>query len=140
MENIINDLRLNGQKITPARQEIISIISRSSGPISALDVLKLLSKKNIKVNKTTVYRELDFLLQQNIIQSVHFNDRTARYELRDLPHHHHLICTSCRRIEEIQVDHSLHEVEKRLEKRTKFKIDRHSLEFFGLCYECEKKS
>jgi len=47
------------------------------------------------------------------------------------------MCENCGKIEDIP-DTTLPSFEKEIAKRHKFLVKRHSLEFFGLCDECQK--
>ena len=129
---MIERVKLN-YRITPARKKIIEIFSDKTNPLSAQKVSLLLTNKNIEVNKTTIYRELDFLLKNGFITELHINSGKKFYESSKLKHHHHLICNHCGVIEDITLKRDLAGEEKRLELEKRFKISNHSLEFFGLC-------
>lgn len=134
---IITKLKNEGHRITPIRTRILEILGGSGQPISAPDLLESVNSSNEGVNKTTIYRELDFLQSKDLISEVEFGDGKKRYELND-GHHHHLICLNCKKIEDIDLKTDLSEEEKNIEKKTGFKIQIHSLEFFGLCKSCQK--
>ncbi len=136
VNGIISKLKSDGFRITPARIKIVDILTKASEPVSAIDLLEVFSNSEKSVNKTTVYRELDFLMEQKLIQSVEFGDGKKRYEL-NLSHHHHLICLNCKKVEDVDLKLDLKNEEKRIEKETGFKIDSHSLEFFGFCKKCQ---
>ncbi|HMR01620.1 MAG TPA: transcriptional repressor, partial [Candidatus Gracilibacteria bacterium] len=87
-------------------------------------------------NKTTIYREVYFLLEQNILVEIDFGDRKKRYESASSEHHHHIICLKCSKVQDIQLESDLSEDQKKIEQETNFKITNHSLEFFGLCNTC----
>lgn len=89
-------------------------------------------------NKTTVYRELDYLRSHNVIQEIDLGELKKRYELAG-HHHHHLVCTGCESVEEVHLDDHLKEHESRILQEKKFKVTRHMLEFFGICGACQKK-
>lgn len=108
---------------------VFDLISKSSLPV---DASYLIDK--LKVNKTTVYRQIDKLVSEERIVEVDFGDGKKRYELTNLNHHHHLVCKNCGKIKDIELDESL--ILKELAKRTDFKIESHSLEFFGHCLKC----
>lgn len=133
-DKIINQLRQDNQKITKIRQAIINFVLKQKIPVSALTIQTDLFDGNI--NKTTIYRQLEFLKIQKIVQEIEFGDGKKRYEiLKD--HHHHLICTNCKKIEEIALENHLEQEEKRIQKLTNFKNIQHNLEFFGLCRQCQ---
>lgn len=134
--HIIGKLKEKGSRITKTRKAICEIISNSKKPISAACISELLLEKSISVNKTTVYRELAFLLDKGFILQVFIDPKRLFYESTYLPHHHHFVCQDCGQLEDVYLDNELKEVEKKLEQKNKAKIKHHSLEFFGLCKNC----
>ncbi len=108
---------------------VLYLISGSNLPIDANYLIE-----KLKVNKTTVYRQIDKLLQENKIIEVELGDGKKRYELKDLKHHHHLVCKKCGNIDDIEIDEKM--ILGSLSKKTSFKIESHSLEFFGTCVNC----
>ena len=115
------------------REAILSSLKKNEKPLSYFDIQKALEKKKIKANKTTIYREFNFLKNEDIISEV-------QYELASRDHHHHIICTECNSIKDFTSDDS----EKIINKITKnvpgfAKITNHSFELFGLCKSCAKK-
>jgi Fe2+ or Zn2+ uptake regulation protein len=112
---------------TKARKAIIKIFEDSPLPLTAQEVNKIIS-----VNKTTIYRELDFLVKQNLLTQINFGDGLTRFEkIKD--HHHHLICDKCGKVEEVVLDES---ILFQPANKVNFTVTRHSLEFFGQCGNC----
>ena len=141
-ENVfIAKLLAQGERITPVRRALIAVLSKTQEPQTQQELLRQLKKKGFKVNKTTVYRQLEALEKNGIIFAVHFTDRNKRYELMDENgHHHHLVCLKCGCIEDAILMSDLKQQEKTILKKHKFKVLRHTLEFFGICGRCGKKS
>jgi Fur family ferric uptake transcriptional regulator len=133
---IISSLREKGFKITKVRSGIVEKFINAAIPLSAKDLLSEFHQEGLKINKTTVYRELDFLLSENIIKEIEFGEGQKRYELEDFKHHHHLICLNCRKVEDIELKTDLQKEEARFLKQNDFKVINHSLEFFGYCKDC----
>jgi Fe2+ or Zn2+ uptake regulation protein len=113
----------------------VKIFAGSRAPLSVPGVLAS-HKELTKVNKTTLYREVDFLTRQNILTVVTLGDGKARYELVDQTHHHHLVCEDCGRISDVELTEDLESEERRIKKEYAFTVRRHSLEFFGQCSDC----
>lgn len=130
--NNLQDLKSKGFRITKARAEILELLEKSNVPVSADEIVQ-----NLGVNKSTVYRELDFLKSQDLITDIRLEDSKNMYESKSKNHHHHLYCIKCKKIEEVDMDKDLDSFEKKLEKDTKFKIKKHTLEFFGTCLNCQ---
>ncbi len=134
---IIDRLQADGQRMTVVRRAIIRAFTKSSAPLTALGMLGELKKGKAEANKTTVYRELKFLADKRIIRALQFDERNRRYELIPTDHRHHLICTACKKIDDVILDHDLDHVELSVGQKKGFKVQRHALEFYGVCGECQ---
>ncbi len=122
-------------KKTPARTAITEFLSKSYSPVDVLAVISFLRSKHLNTNKVTVYRTMDFLLKNQVIDKVEFGEGKFRYEIKKT-HHHHLICTNCRRIEDVKADF-VSNLEDKIREKNGFLVKSHSLEFFGLCKNCQ---
>lgn len=129
---ILSSLKSKGLRTSKTRQKMLNIFSSARGPI---DANVLLNK--LPVNKTTIYREITTLTQEGILTEIDFGDGRKRYELASLSHHHHLICTKCKTVEEYSVETDLSAEEKRIQKQYAFTVQKHALEFFGICKRCQ---
>lgn len=132
-------LQENKKRMTVARKAILNILFEAKGPLSVPEILKLLLKNKIAINKTTAYREVEFLLGHGIVEKVSLQTKEIFYEIKSI-HHHHLICENCQRVEEIEVkdvEKELYEFEKKLSKQKRFLSISHSLQFFGMCSRCK---
>lgn len=140
MKSKLLDLRAHGYRITPARKAMAEIISQQSQPQTAVQIIQQLNSKGLEINKSTVYRELTFFVENGLVKELLFTTGETYYESALLDHHHHLICQQCQNIEEIkceEVEPSLKLLNKRVEKEKQFIIQQHQLEFFGYCADCQ---
>lgn len=138
VEVLIDKLRGDGARITKGRQAILEVLLTTSKPVSINDIEENLKKRKASVNRTTVYREIAFLLEKRLIREVDLLDGSKRFErISEGDHHHHLICTECRSVQCVSIPGDLHEVEQKLSKKWDFDIQHHQLEFFGLCRGCK---
>ncbi len=128
------DLKKTGFKLTAPRREILNALS-SSNPVSAGEMAEILKQKGFDVDLVTVYRTLELFGDLGMVRKIQFEDKIARFELvsRD-EHHHHLVCIKCGVVEDVEVNEE--SLVAKIEKKSNFKIQRHSLEFFGLCRNC----
>jgi len=136
-EAVLQKLRSGGFRLTRARRSIIRIFLDSGAPLSAAEVMALLLKVNVKVNKTTVYREIDFLMSQDMLLELHLGDGRKRYEIIKDDHHHHLFCVNCSGVECVELERCLEAEEKRISEEKNFRTIKHSLKFHGLCVKCQ---
>ena len=136
-DELIQEIRAGGHRITDTRRSLVELFYEHQKPHTPDEVRRFLSQRGINVNKTTIYRELDFLEQEGVISPVYFGDRSVRYELTHRRHHHHVVCISCGRVVDVALSHGLDKVQQQIERQTEFTITNHALEFFGLCNKCQ---
>ncbi len=88
---------------------------------------------------TTVYRALDALVSQGLVQAVELGDGEKRYELiKPGEHHHHLICSSCK--DSVHLDQCLiKDLDTLIKSKYGFQVSSHLLEIFGTCKKCSEK-
>ncbi len=134
--SLIATLRSQGHRMTAAREALLRILEGSDRPLSVEELRLLLDQMRLRVNKTTIYRELVFLKSQHVLREIELGDERKRYELvSDKAHHHHMVCDNCKSIEDVVVDEAL---ERRLMPQPRsFRVNNHLLEFFGLCEQCQ---
>lgn len=135
-ERILHDLKKAGHRLTRIRKAIVETLSESEAPLSAFDLKSRLNGKAIEANKTTVYREAAFLAKFGVLHEIQFGDGKTRYRICPVDHHHHTICLRCSRVQDVQMKNDLESYEKRLGRGRKFKVLYHTLEFFGVCGDC----
>ena len=135
-ESFFEKVRQAGGRVTLTRREIIDFFCRKECLLTAADVEKYLNKKNIFADRSTIYREIVFLLNSKIIKQVNLGTDKKYYEII-CDHHHHLICTLCHKITEVRLGDCLKKQENNLLKQKKFKVTGHILEFYGLCHKCK---
>jgi len=133
----LSSLQDKGHKITNIRKEMVSIFSQAEKPLSAGDMQKALKTADVSVNKTTIYRELQFLVREGYLTEVYIRPQEISYEPVSLIHHHHLICEVCGRIESI-TNCLANDLNEDVLKKKGFKINKHSLEFYGICSNCPR--
>lgn len=122
-------------RLTKVREALAEIFCQTERPLTVPEILVKLEQSNLRPNKTTVYRELEILIKNEILKEVYFNDDKKRYEL-DRDHHHHLVCKQCGEVIEIECDHSFELQVEAVAKKNNFVIETESLEFFGQCKNC----
>ena len=82
---------------TPIREVVVKVITVSCHPLSASEILKSV-RRQISINKVTLYRILDLLVEKGVIRKLTSGDRAFRYGIigkRDHTDHAHFVCTEC---------------------------------------------
>lgn len=130
-------LRQRSRRITGPRESILRVLQQHPHPLTNKEIHGLLASGECDL--ATVYRSLHLLEDMGLVKRYDFGDGVARFEIaRDAQgaHHHHLICTRCSSIVEIDVCLAA-EWEQRIARESGFQRVTHKLEFFGLCPRCQ---
>ena len=123
-------------KNTPARAAISNFLMNSPSPLDAEQVINFLKTKKLNINRVTVYRNLNSLFDNGFLERLDFGEGKFRYEFKK-NHHHHLICTSCGKITDFEGEY-ISDLENKIRDKANFLVKNHTLEFFGICKNCQK--
>ena len=125
-----------GYRMTPQRQMILSAIQDSDTHISAEEIYAQVAKQYPQVNISTVYRTLELLKHLGLVTETDLGDGMVRYHCAEKGHHHHLVCTNCGAV--IDLDEAVvSPLEEILIKKYQFKPDLKHLAIFGRCENCQ---
>lgn len=120
---------------TAGRRAILEYISAAKSPVAVDEIITSISK--LRLDQATIYRIINILTQKGILRPINFQEGKIRYELASNPHHHHVVCTNCGAVQDVD-DCLRPTATATIEKATGFTIAAHALEFFGLCGNCQK--
>lgn len=134
------ELASEGFRMTELRIAILAIVEHQMKPFSIDEIRAELEKYHVPFHIASLYRELDVLTNASVLQPVYFHDHIKRYEWSYDRHHHHVVCVKCDAVADVDVRDDFSDEQRKIEKKTKFTILRHSLEFFGLCNACSSAS
>ena len=129
---------LTDRKVSITNPRIL-VLEELLGTKNPITVDELLSKLENKVAKSTLYRVLNDLKNINILNEFSTPDNQTVVELilEDHTHHHHLFCSDCGEIIDVEMakefENKLSKEVKRIEKEFNFIIEDHRLELFGKC-------
>lgn len=131
-------VRAEGQRYTAVRESLVAVLVRVGNPLTIADVLAACPG----VPQSSAYRNLAVLEQAGIVRRVITDEGFARYELAEdlTEHHHHLVCSSCGRVEDVTIpgalETSMDRTLDRLARRTGFAQVSHRLDLIGTCRDC----
>lgn len=128
-------LKAKGLKSTEARVALLKLFNKEQNPLDVISIVSSLKSSEVKADQATVYRILEVLTQKGLINRLEFGEGKYRYELQK-SHHHHLICQNCGEIEDTE-GNFIDQIEKEIRVKKGFLVKSHSLEFFGLCKNCQ---
>jgi Fe2+ or Zn2+ uptake regulation protein len=136
LNELLNKIKEIGGRITKTRITVLATMLSSDRPLSASEMVSVFKGQKIPINRTTVYRELSFLMKNGFIHEVRLLGKPSLFELAH-EHRHHLICIKCDAVKPVVLGKHLDSHEKKIMRHERFKITSHSLEFYGLCEKCQ---
>ena len=135
-KKIVPIFRGNGYKLTPQRQAVLDVIAGSRGHLTSAAVHQKVQQKFPGIGLVTVYRTLDILSELGVICKVGRTGNSLSYALASPGHHHHLVCSNCGVVTDFS-DCRLDRLQQRLTRKTGYEIEGHTLQFRGLCRQCQ---
>src|SRR5271165_4668615 len=128
-----------GIRMTGPRRAILSVIETATKHLDASQILRKARSMDASVDRSTVYRTLDLLKRQGLIDELdlmHLNGERHYYE-RKMGHDHiHMACLRCGKITEF-VSQTFDSLKKQLEGECRFHIVVSRLEVGGYCSGCQ---
>jgi Fur family ferric uptake transcriptional regulator len=131
------NLHKHGIRLTPQRRMILDVISHSCGHLTAEDIHKRILDNYPYMNISTVYRNLERLLNLHLITVTDMGGGKMCYELLTAARHHHLICHRCGATIELS-DDLVAGLRAEILRRHGFAAEIDHLALWGLCQTCRK--
>lgn len=128
-------LAAKGVRATRQRLEVLSELARERDDVTAQSLWRRLREHGSTTGLATVYRTLALLHERGVIDSLSHHGTEQCYRLCTDAHHHHLLCTKCHRVVEIEqcgIDGWVDEVSK----RHGFVATEHRVDIAGICAAC----
>ena len=118
------------------RDRILELLRSTDTHPTASWIYDELKKEIPGLSLGTVYRNLKVLTDQGLIKEFNFGSTFDRYDA-DIKPHHHFRCESCGSFVDLEAPVN-EDLNREVEKTTGFKVNRHRIEFYGLCGKCLK--
>lgn len=129
---------LRGVRLTDLRLQVLELIWQNHKPLGAYSVMEMLAKVSTRrVAPPTVYRALDFLLEQGLIHRIHaLNAFVGCPSPRHSHQTHFLICRACGVAVELNSPRLADIIEEEA-SMAGFSVESQSVEIMGLCPRCK---
>jgi len=125
-----------GYRPGSAGQLVLQHLGSQQCCLGAKEIHDDLRRHGRTIGLASVYRMLDALSEQALVQRVDVGDGVVRYEpARRTDHHHHFVCEACGKVEPFS-DRSLERALEAVEERSGYSIACHEVVFRGSCADC----
>jgi Fur family zinc uptake transcriptional regulator len=128
-----------GVRLTPLRAQVLGLIAAAGKPVKAYDLLDRMKDENGSSAPPTVYRALDFLLEQGFIHRLASINAFIGCHHPNMRHSvPFLICDACANAIELE-DEAIPALLDEQARALGFAPRAQTLEVHGICAECAAK-
>jgi len=124
-----------GERVTRQRVLVANALAASGRQVTAEQLYRSLRRREPGIGRATVFRTLETLVEAGVARRLEQDGHVYAYVACLPEHHHHLACTRCGRVEEIDEAY-IRPIAHRLARDMGFEIDDARLDFYGRCATC----
>ena len=121
---------------TKQREAILNVLRSADSHPTADWIYDEVREVIPSISKGTIYRNLKILRETGEISELNLSGTVSRFEGWQ-EKHYHFRCEKCGHVFDLEEPVS-NKLDKRVAKRTGFRISYHQLEFRGLCKDCQQ--
>ena len=130
--------QVSGLRFTPIRRKVLELIWQSHKPIKAYELLAQLSSEQHVEKPPTVYRALDFLMENHLIHKIESSNAYIGCEIdHEKLDSKFFVCDQCDEVKEL-CEPKLDKILLDASKKQGFTPNQTSLEIHGTCARCAK--
>jgi len=118
------------------RERILGILQNTDTHPTASWVYDELKKEFNNLSMGTVYRNINILMDQNLVQKIEAGSSFDRFDA-NTEVHYHFICRECGRIDDLPLA-KMADLNELVSRETGYQAESHRLDFYGTCPECTK--
>lgn len=137
LDQAANRCKEHGASLTPIRRHILRLLRRQSGGVKAYDLLEQMKAEHPGATPPTVYRALDFLIDQGLAHKI---GRTNQFIACNQQAHDDaglfLVCPRCGQVTELH-DHEASAALKRSLARAGHILVGPEIEISAICRRCQ---
>ncbi|TMC70123.1 MAG: transcriptional repressor [Chloroflexi bacterium] len=131
-------LAAGGRRRTEQRVLVAETLASAKRALSAQELYERIRVSHPTIGRATVYRALERQVEDGMAGRFEREGHVSAYIACDAQHHHHLVCTSCQRVEDVAED-VVAPMLGAVGRRHDFAVDHAALDFYGLCARCQSK-
>ncbi len=120
------------------REKILHLLKNTDTHPTASWIYDELKKDFTNLSMGTVYRNINILIAQGLIQKIEAGSSFDRFD-GNVSTHYHFICQDCGAIDDLPMK-ELADLNQKVAAMTNYQVENHRLDFYGTCMACSQKS
>jgi len=129
-------MKMNKHKYKRSRQRerILGILRGTKTHPTASWVYDELKKEFNNLSMGTVYRNINILIDQNLVQKIESGSSFDRFDA-NVEQHYHFVCKECGAIDDLPIA-AFDDLNEKINQMTEYQAEKHRLDFHGVCPGC----
>lgn len=120
------------------REEILEVIKNTRIHPTAEEIYEMVKKIDSKMSKSTVYRNIHILVENQTIEKITMKTGPDRFDYFHEPHHH-VVCEKCGKVYDFVYDFETEKIAKSVFKQTGVVTEVQAIVMDGICANCKSK-
>ena len=127
-----------GERVTRQRVLVADHLAATGRQLTADELFRAIRRVEPTIGRATVFRTVERLVDAGVARRLELDGHVYAYVACRPAHHHHLSCTRCGRVEDIDEAY-VRPIADRLADDLGFEIDDARLDFYGRCARCRSE-
>ena len=120
------------------REEILEVIKSTKTHPTAEEIYNMVTKIDAKISKSTVYRNINILVEENVIEKIVMPVGPDRFDYIH-EQHHHAVCTICGKVYDFVYNFNTDEIAEAIKKQSGIETNANIITINGICNNCKSK-
>ena len=120
------------------REQILSTLRNTDTHPTASWIYDELKKEFNNLSMGTVYRNINILIDQNLVTKIESGSSFDRFDANVEPHYH-FICRECGSVYDIDQP-VMNELDQKVNASTEHEVEEHRINFYGRCKSCAQET
>lgn len=130
---------VSGRRATRQRSIVAEALGRERVALSAQELHGRIGAKHQRIGLATVYRALEAQVAAGTATRLERPGHVYAYAACAPEHHHHLVCSSCQRVEDV-AEEVVRPMLRSVREKHGFHVDHAQLDLYGLCARCRARA
>jgi Fur family ferric uptake transcriptional regulator len=135
LEGVVAAIRARGGRVSAARRVVLEALFTAEGPVSAEYIADGLGGRLLRLEVSSVYRNLELLEELGVVRHVHLGHGPGLYALERLAEREYLVCERCDRVDTVDSD-QLDAVRRAIRSQFGYEARFSHFPIVGLCARC----
>lgn len=120
------------------REVILDVVKNIRIHPTAEEIYNLVIQEEPKISRSTVYRNINILVEQGAIRKIKMTIGPDRYDYLH-KEHYHVVCKVCGKVLDFYYDFEKENIMESIKQQTNIDIDVNSITICGICENCKSK-